>query len=458
MQARRRRSAYTLTAETTISRFRAVAAVSGFWPTAGGGDDTFVNTGGGKTRFFDSRGDNVGKGKGAKVNTRRYKRPPGLASTNTRRWLDWGSEAITLPVVTASPDLGVYGGVISGRQYYGYRRDPYSSKHLISLGVASDGVEPFIGYTGAYRHILSRVDGSLRLSYSGINVIRFNGLGNDTQTPESSSFYKVDQKEFVFSPGLVFRAGKPPGISKELSESSPDAGFVTAPTVRTTFTLAIGPILKYSDTPLSGNEDKYIGSLATLPYGADTFGQAGVRGEVSIDTRDNIAYPSKGILLRVSGAGYPEVWDVDSSFGNIKGEASAYLSAGRTATLALRAAAENVWGTFPFHEAAYIGGPSTLRGYRKDRFGGESSAYGTAELRLRLSRIKVIFPGEFGVFGGADAGRVWFDPDPSSADDWHTGVGGGIWISLLDRTSTLSLGVFNGDDLTGLYVSAGFMF
>ena len=236
----------------------------------GGGDDTYVNTsqtGGGKTKFYDARGNNsYEKGKGADVNTRRYKRPPGLASTNTRRWLDWGSEAITLPVVTASPDLGVYGGVISGRQYYGYRRDPYSSKHLISLGVASDGVEPFIGYTGAYRHILSTVDGALRLSYSGINVIRFNGLGNNTQTPESSSFYKVEQKEFVFSPGLVFRAGNPPGISEELSESSPDAGFVTAPTVRTTFTLAIGPILKYSDTPLSGNEDKYIGSLATLPY------------------------------------------------------------------------------------------------------------------------------------------------------------------------------------------------
>ena len=39
-----------------------------------------------------------------------------------------------------------------------------------------------------------------------------------------------------------------------------------------------------------------------------------------------------------------------------------------------------------------------------------------------------------------------------------TGVGGGFWISFLHRMQTLSFGIMNGDDLTGVYLSAGFMF
>ena len=62
------------------------------------------------------------------------------------------------------------------------------------------------------------------------------------------------------------------------------------------------------------------------------------------------------------------------------------------------------------------------------------------------------------MFGGIDTGRVFLDSDPSNADEWHTGVGGGIWLSFLQRTQTLSLAVVNGDDVTGFYLSAGFMF
>ena len=425
----------------------------------GDGDDTFVNTseaGSGKTRFFDASGKNrFEKGRGAKVNERPYKRPPGTTTSNSRRWLDWGSQRITLPVVSASPDLGIYGGVISSRQHFGYRRDPYSSKHSISLGVASEGAEPFVAYTGAFRHVWPGVDGSLHLEYSGINVIRFNGFGNDTQIPESTSFYKVEQKEFRFTPGLVFRAGKHPGPAVE---GAYGPGAPEGPKVRTTLTISVGPIAKYADTPLEDNSDRYISSLPTPPYGTGSFGQIGARGQVEIDTRNNLAFPGRGFLIDVSGAVYPEAWDVAYAFGHLEGEISTYLSAGGAMTLALRGGGKNVWGRFPFHEAAFVGGPGTLRGFRKDRFGGESSVYGNAELRLRLSRIRFLLPGEFGVFGGIDTGRVFLDADPSDADKFHTGVGGGIWLSFLQRTQTLSVAFVNGDDLTGFYLRAGFMF
>ena len=136
-------------------------------------------------------------------------------------------------------------------------------------------------------------------------------------------------------------------------------------------------------------------------------------------------------------------------------------------TLALRAGGKKVWGTFPFQEAAYLGGPvfagsgisdGNLRGYQKNRFGGDSSLYGNAELRLVLARIKLLVPGEFGLFGAADTGRVFFAKDPEDADKWHTGTGGGIWLSFLQRLQTLSVALVSGDDLRGVYLRAGFMF
>ena len=420
----------------------------------GGGDDTFINSsraGAGKTRFYDFRGENrFESGNGAKVNERPYKRPPGPESSNAKYALDWGKQGFSFPVITVSPDLGAYVGIIGGRQYFGYRKDPFASRHFITLGLASNGPEPLIAYTGAFRHLWGGIDGILHLEYSGISVIRFNGFGNETEIPGSTSFYKVEQAQFIFAPGVEFQAGENRGV--------PHGGGKEP--LRPTLTVGVGPIVKYADTPLSDNDDKFIGSLGAGFYGTGTFGQVGAQAELEYDTRDNPGYAKSGFLIRVAGVVYPEIWDVNSTFGNINGDVSTYLTANIpiAPSLALRAGGKKVWGTFPFHEAAYVGGPSNLRGFRQDRFGGDASAYGNAELRFGLFKIKLLLPGEFGLFGAADVGRVFFDEDPDDADEWHAGVGGGFFLSFLNRMQTLSVAIMNGDDLTGVYVRAGFMF
>ena len=84
--------------------------------------------------------------------------------------------------------------------------------------------------------------------------------------------------------------------------------------------------------------------------------------------------------------------------------------------------------------------------------------YGNAELRLSLVPIKIIVPGELGLFITTDTGRVFFTEDSNDADKWHSSIGGGFWISFLRHQQTLSVAIVNGDDLTGLYLRAGFMF
>ncbi len=62
------------------------------------------------------------------------------------------------------------------------------------------------------------------------------------------------------------------------------------------------------------------------------------------------------------------------------------------------------------------------------------------------------------MFGLGDVGRVFYDQDPDGAATWHAGVGGGTWMSFFEQAHRLSVAVANGDDLTRLYVWAGFLF
>ena len=425
----------------------------------GGGDDSFTNSSrssASRTRFYDYRGDNrFVRGRGARVDESPWKRPPSPV-LRARYALDWGLQTIAYPVFVATPDLGVFVGGVASRQYFGYRKDPFSSNHSISAGLAINRREPFVSYSGTFRRWVRGLDAKIELEYSGIQVIRYNGLGNETRLDHPSSFYEVEQTHFALAPALEWGAG-----------GRQAHGGIETP--RTHWTIAVGAVVKYSDTPLAANEGRFIASGDHPVYGTGSFGQAGAQGEVMYDSRDNAGYPTRGALVRLGGAVFPEAWDVASAFGSMDGEARAYLTAPVPAnpTLALRAGGRKVWGTFPFQESAFLGGPGlmagdspsgSLRGYRKNRFAGDASLHGSSELRLALTKIRLLVPGELGLFAAADAGRVFHSGDLDDAGTWHTGLGGGLWLSFLQRLQSLSVAAVQGDDLTGVYVRAGLAF
>ena len=408
----------------------------------GGGDDAYANrsrAGRRMTRFYDARGENRFDARQARIDERPYNRSAAGALTY-RYMLDWGTMTMSLPDVSFSPDLD-YAGLFYTRKYHGYRKNPYASQHTFKLGAAPHaGAKPLMSYSGTFRHLLRNLDGLLEMEYSGINTIRFNGFGNDVEIPRAGSFYKVEQKQFLLAPALSFKGtGPAPGR----------------------WTLSGGPLVKFSDTPWTITRGSSSPPMKRpFMYGTGAFGQLGVRGELVYDTRDNPGHARRGVRFRLGGELYPKLWDVESIFGHVAGDASAYLSANvpTSPTLALRVGGKTVRGVFPFHEAAAVGGSGNLRGFRKDRFAGESALYGNGELRVRLTRIYLLFPGELGAFAAVDAGRVFYKYDPEEADDWHIGTGGGLWVSFLKRRGTLSAARMYGEDLTGWYLRAGLMF
>lgn len=418
----------------------------------GAGDDVLDDSKGGGTRFYDFEGhDEVVAGPGTGWDRRPHQQPSG---PKTAPWIpprDWGRDFFPMPWASYSSDYGAFVGAGFAARGYGFRQSPWASQHTLRAGWAFGAREPKIDYAGELHRESSRVTTGLTAYYSGLEVLRFYGYGNDTTEAEDDDFNKVRQKQIFFAPSLTLPVGR--------------------------LDLTIAPALQYAQTE---EGDRLVDEQK--PYGYGHFGQVGGWARLRLDTRRGLAtaaasriripvrgaagaYPTSGVLLEAAGAVFPKAWDVEKTYGWVEGAASTYLSPGSKgrATLALRAGGKHMLGDlYPFHNAATVGGgglfsgQDAVRGLRPGRFIGESALYGNAELRLYLSRFFVALPGEWGLFAFGDAGRVWLDGETS--DDWHTSYGGGLWIGLLSRSNAVAFTVARSDERTALYVRAGFSF
>jgi outer membrane protein assembly factor BamA len=153
-----------------------------------------------------------------------------------------------------------------------------------------------------------------------------------------------------------------------------------------------------------------------------------VQANLIVDTRDELAAPSKGMLAAVFLGAVPNVdgyryvhvgADVSEAIDLYKGNR----------ILLLRAAYEGVHGPaaqVPFARLPRLGGPQSLRGYRTDRYRDRDSALVSAEYE---------YPIHDGIAGAVfvDAGHV--APDPASLtalERWRAGGGIGLRVRTHD--------------------------
>ena len=332
---------------------------------------------------------------------------------------DWGRTWRPAPIVRFNSDHGaVIGGGVVWRGH-GFRREPYKHRLLLRAGVSTSKRFLF-EYQSDFTDVAPGVSGTLHAFLSGVDRVRFHGFGNATNRLQGSDFHRVTQYRSFVEPKLT-----------------------VSPLSRVTF--SFGPLLKITST--SAEPGRIVQD--TL-YGAGLFSQVGAQAALRWTTR--------GLSLDGGARIYPALLEVAEIFGKLHGEMKAYVSVPvpTAPTFAVRVGGTKVWGRFPFHEAAYLGGGSSLRGFELQRFAGDAAVYGSADTRLTLARFFTLFPTELGVLGLADVGRVYVQG--TSPGGWHTDAGGGIWIAPLRREYTLSFTVVRGTEQTAFYLRTGFLF
>ncbi len=323
-------------------------------------------------------------------------------------------------------DLGVVYTLGARYQKGGFRKRPYSSdwelryQHAAGYDASGVNLEGDVRQESSGWHL--RMEGA----WSELGVLRFYGFGNATAGGDGPE-WRVDRGEYRLHMALAYNP-------KPWTEFS------------------VGPVVRY------GTVSDDAGRLAMLgAAGLGSVGQAGVELRARRDTRESPHYAASGTVLAFTGEYYPAVWDLDAAYGALTAEARAYhaLPVPMAPVIALRAGGRRVWGEFPFYDAAYLGGVGNLRSYAQDRFAGEGSLYGNAELRVPVGRVPLyIFPVRLMLFGFGDVGRVFADGERS--DTWHTAFGGGVSLGFINPQNNLTISLANNEERTALYVSFGF--
>jgi outer membrane protein assembly factor BamA len=205
-------------------------------------------------------------------------------------------------------------------------------------------------------------------------------------------------------------------------------------------------------------------------YGEGRFGELGATGGLHVDTAEGLALPQRGVRLDVAGTVFPAIWDVKSSFGKVFADARVFLapSGSWQPTLMLSAGGEKIFGDAPYFEAAFLGGRARFSGYeprgqgavrglRPQRYAGDGSLYGNAELYLPLTRSSLLgIPLQFGLQGFADAGRVYVEGE--SSNTWHHGFGGGPYFASPGHRNLVSVVFARSERRTAIYLKTGFAF
>lgn len=364
---------------------------------------------------------------------------------------DWGYEVLPIPKLGHEPGVGVIIGAGVQVTEFGFRKHPWSRSHAASVAFATGTLLPTAVYSGKYRVENANLLGELDLVYSGNEVIRYHGLGNDSANDAEADFYGVVNHQVSATPGWSWT-----GWDQR---------------IRLTTGLKVGYFATQTE---EGNR------LIDLrkPYGSGDFFQTSVAGRVVVDLRrsewtdapmalplhDRVAagYATGGGLLDARADVTPPLFDADEPWGTIEGAVAGYLGLfdkGRV-VLTGRVGGTWTWGKVPYFGAAYLGGGgffsggATARGFQPQRFAGDASVYGNADVRVFLFRFNLLVPTDLGVSGFGDIGRVFVTDEIS--DTWHPSGGGGIWLAPMARTNTITFSVAGSREDALFYVRGGF--
>jgi hypothetical protein len=404
------------------------------------GEDTLADSAGGKgTTLYDADVDTeFTTSSGTRVSMMDWSEPQqGAGVKYDSPWRpDWGKRRSWGPTFDFVHGAGLVVGFGPRYQSQGFRRLPHKWRMEANLLFGLGNQQPGVNFNVDYRAENSPLAILLNSRATKFEEFRFHGYGNDVDEVDRS-LSQIRQDLVAIEPALVWQIGwrTREKIDRPLSTSVP-----AFPGLRPLVGRAeAGPVVYWSNpAPSAGSP------LADEPLGGpDAFGRLGLRVGLSLDRTSGGTISDKGWNFEGELIGFAPVWDADRSFSTASAGLATYLPLPGDGThLALRAGGEIASGEFPVQHSAAIGGRSTVRGYGYQRYRGESAATGSAEIRVPMGTVPLLVKWTSGVFALADVGRVWFDG--RSPGGWHSGFGGGIWLSSLGQTFSVSFA--HGED------------
>jgi predicted phosphohydrolase len=339
-----------------------------------------------------------------------------------------------IPSVGSNPDDGVKIGIKNIFTVYGFERNPFTQLHTLNAGYyfANKGFD--VEYDAEFANLFDNWNFLVETKFTSSNYsINHFGFGNETTNFEDDfgeDYHRVRFSTYAMAPTLKWKG-------------------------RFGATFKIGATFESNE--IEGTLNRFINTLDYTLDKRKNFG--GLRVSYNYENYDHKVFPTLGMHFSLDSGWKTNLKDnnenhafITPSFGiNYK------LNPKGSIVLASKLKSNIIIGdNFEFYNAASIGGIDGLRGYRNQRFSGNTSFYQNSDLRFTLRKVKTeLVPLQLGVFTGFDYGRVWLKNEKSN--DWKTSYGGGFWLVAADLVN-LNVSLFNSKDGAYLNLGLGFGF
>lgn len=298
---------------------------------------------------------------------------------------------------------------------YHWRKDPFAWQQkafaYYSISQNSLGVR----YDGLFNEVIGKWNLGINASFDAVRQGYFFGIGNESpHLDKSNKYYQLYSRELYGGVGLQRTIGPHNTIGL--------TGFYQGVQILNRQDHFTSETLKTSD-PSVFNWKHF----------------AGARFDYALHSTNDDVVPTKGIDWLSSVIYTRNINDGARSFTNYSSSFTLYVPLVDRFSLALRAGGATITGKPEFYQLNTIGGGSSLRGFRRERFYGKTAFYNEDELRWITNTRNYFYNGKIGLIAFLDNGRVWQPGEQS--DEWHFGYGGGLMLAPFNK---ISVSVFYG--------------
>jgi hypothetical protein len=399
---------------------------------AGGSDSIAVNssTSAIKLRIIGGRGEKVISGTEAGTKVRVYGEPENTKinplnrfhvklsndTTNTQ-FIPSNPYNVFMPLATAA--INMDDGFLLGLGFKytkqsGFRKLPYASMQRVMLSHSFATSAFRLKYNGEWIHVAGTTDVTVQaLINAPDNTSNFFGSGNETILVKEGNyrrFYRTRYNTFHLDPAFRWRFG---------SQAS----------------LSVGPSFQLYRMDEDDNAGRLIRNNSLIKsYDSTTVGlqkaHLGIRVNYFIDKTNSSILPSSGYQLLADMTGYTGLNAASKAYLQIKPEFTFYQKIDSKARVVLynRIGGGVSLGNPAFYQSMFLGGQGNLLGFLQNRFAGSHMIYNDLQARIKLANVaSYILPGQLGLTGFFDTGRVWIKDEDSNK--WHYGTGGGLYFA-----------------------------
>ena len=354
-----------------------------------------------KTHIYDNPGNSIITGR----ETKRH------LSTNTAinaykyNGFTYNKKGIK-PIIFYSNEDHIYAGLQYGITKHKWRKNPFASSQKLNVKYSFNEKGISATYEGKFVEAVQKWDLDLYANYDQVRWNNFYGMGNESKNLTTNRVEnRLRTKEMMAMAGLSRKIGQYHKISL--------SGFYQNIQIK-------------NDTFLV----KTLLPVFSELYTYQQFG--GARFDYSFLSVNDSLLPTKGFGFGTSIT-YTDNLKNSNNFMRYSGSVQLYLPFTKTLGLVMRGGASTLTGDAEFYQYNNIGGGKTVRGYKRTRFYGKTTAYNQTELRWIKDVRSYLYNGKFGLMALYDIGRVWMPGEKSNT--WHSGVGGGIILSPYNRVS-----------------------